>query len=80
MKRASILVGITLFCLAFIVACSGDAERAKAVEEKPYSLYVHEDADGCQYLIVYAEEWVGNGQGVGVGITPKVNQPAKCSE
>lgn len=78
MKKKPVLIGIALICLVFTVACSSVADRVNAEPEKPYSVYDYVDSDGCQYLVVYSEKIVG-GQGVGVGITQKVNQPESCS-
>lgn len=79
MKKPIIAIMI-LLCIA-LTACSNSVFEMAAENEKPYSIYTHTDEDGCEYLIVYDEEYdIYEGFGLGAGITPKVKQPVGCGK
>ena len=79
MKKLIWLV-FMLMCVV-LDACSDTDVHVKAEQPLPYQIHDYIDSNGCQYVIVYAEEKrPGGGQGVGVGITQKVKQPASCED
>lgn len=77
MEKVIVVVGMLLLSIS-LIACSDSNSLVKAENENLYQIYTHTDEDGCEYLIVYHDEWGTNRQGIGAGITPKVKQPATC--